>query len=329
VTEMKTDPASTTLNRKGVSMNLSFKLTGKDWIGLYLAALVFYLVPIIGMQFLVRHIPASTSSLAYAYGFLLFAMLSILILLTPILKKFIGRIYIEDKPLAYDGKIGRFVFLNIAYGLLAVITLFIYVPWSVAKVIGYMVGKTAYNGSNLSFNGKGSRLFVLLLLSLVLPMIVFSLATIPFAKDYAGNIGYFIVTQLITFIIIIPYIYYVYKWMVDISYKDYVMRWDTEALESMGTIAREILLSLITIGIYYPVACAKLYEYFVNRTVITQKDSRIFVFKAKFNYLEAWKVIWVQSLLTIITVGIYGAWAYCKIAALFVNNTSISQVKAA
>lgn len=310
-------------------MNLSFRLKGKDWIGLYLAAFVFYFIPIIVAELLMLQNRSNPLYLVFFYGLFLFAMLSILILATPILKKFIGGIYIDDKPFAYDGRTGKFVFLNIGNGLLSIITLAIYMPWYLAKVTRYVVGKTSYNACQLSFNGKGGRLFVLILLTLVIPIIVLSVAMSLFARNYAGNIGIYILTQVVTFFIMIPYIYYAYKWMVDIGYKDYVIKWDTKALECMATIAREFMLSVITIGIYYPVACAKLYEYFMNRTVITRQNSQIFTFKVKFDYFQAWKVILVQSLLTIITVGIYGAWAYCKIAALFINNTSIRQVKTA
>jgi uncharacterized membrane protein YjgN (DUF898 family) len=322
-------------------MNLSFKLTGKDWIGLYLAALVFYFVPIIAMQFQMRHIATNIKNLAYAYGIFLFAMVLMLILTTPILKKFIGSIYIDDKPLAYDGQILRFLLLNIGNGLLSVITLFIYFPWFLTKVIRYIVSRTSFNDSRLSFNGKGGQLFVVLLLTLVVPMILVSVLMMIIITASHGGVGFVgdvgfvainaasVANQIIMFVILIPYVYYVYRWMVNLSYKDYVIRWNTQAIPSMGIILREFVLTLITIGIYHPVAFAKLYQYFMNRTFITQQDRQAFSFKVTFDYFKLWKFIWVQILLTIVTAGIYGAWAYCKGAALFVNNTSIVKVESA
>jgi len=39
--------------------------------------------------------------------------------------------------------------------------------------------------------------------------------------------------------------------------------------------------------------------------------------------MSVWKTVWSPILLKIVNMGIYGAWAYCKVAALFVDNTSL------
>jgi len=313
----------------GRLMNLSFKLTGKDWIGIYLAVLVFYFFPIIGMQIVMRLKPAAMLHPAYSFGTMLFSMLVSLILATPILKKFIGNIYIEDKPFTYEGKISRFFWLNIGNALLSLITLFIYAPWYAARVMRYVVSKTSYKDNPLSFNGKGGHLFVVLLLTFVVPMIFITMIIGFVIRASYGGVGMVAVnianvtTQIVLLFILIPYFYYVYRWMVNFNYKNYLIKWNTTALPSMGVILREFVLTLITLGIYHPVAMARLYEYFMNRTIITQQNSPAFSFRVKFNYFKVWWYIWGQIILTLITLGIYGAWAYCKSIALFINSTSI------
>lgn len=170
---------------------------------------------------------------------------------------------------------------------------------------------------------KGLHLLGLLAATLLFPMILYSTVVAFVAKGLNGNIAFIIINQIFVLLIMIPYIYWVYKWMMNISYKGYLIKWETRSIQSMVKILKEILLTILTIGIYYPVALTKLYEYFVKLTTASQQGNRVYSFNANYNYLSVWKTMWSQFLLTIITLGIYGAWAYCKVAKLILNNTSL------
>ena len=121
-------------------------------------------------------------------------------------------------------------------------------------------------------------------------------------------------------IIVIPYMYFVYKWMVNIDYKNYNVKWETEFWNSCGKIALEILLSVITVGIYYPMAMIKLYKYFTEKTIAQSGEiRRKFGFDA--DNINDFLFIWGQILLTIITLGVYYPWSISKIGKRILSRT--------
>ena len=95
----------------------------------------------------------------------------------------------------------------------------------------------------------------------------------------------------------------------------------------MGKIAIEALLSVVTLGIYLPLATVKLYKYFVERTVARSDESN-----KQFGYdiepKDDFLFIWGQTLLTIITLGIYYPWAFCKVLDRVVGKTYVEEVAA-
>jgi len=108
--------------------------------------------------------------------------------------------------------------------------------------------------------------------------------------------------------------------MVNIDYKNYNIQWETKFWNSCGKLALEILLSIITIGIYFPMAMLKLYKYFIERTIAQSGDiKRKFGFDA--DNINDFLFIWGQILLTIITIGIYSPWSLSKIGTRILNRT--------
>jgi uncharacterized membrane protein YjgN (DUF898 family) len=308
-------------------MNFSFKLKGADWFGLYFAFLVFYFVPAVSMQMLAKAMKENPGDILAIFCLMFVMILAILILATPILRKIISGVYLNDRPLVYSGKTGEFVLFNIGRGLLSLITLGIYFPWYTTRLMKYLFGRTSYDNNFVSFNGKGLNLFGLLLATLVFPMIIYSVAIVSFAKEYSDNIYFAVGSQAIVFLILIPYMYCIYKWSVNFGFKGYSIQWETRAIPSMGMILGQFLLTIITLGIYYPVALAKLYKYFMNQTAARKQGSLGYSFNVSFKYFDVWKTVWAQLLLTIITCGIYGAWAYCRVIKVFVDNTSIKKIE--
>jgi uncharacterized membrane protein YjgN (DUF898 family) len=84
--------------------------------------------------------------------------------------------------------------------------------------------------------------------------------------------------------------------------------------------ALEIFLSIITIGIYYPMAMIKLYKYFTDKTVARSAE-RSLIFGYDIETTDDFLMIWGQTLLTIVTLGIYFPWALCKIGNRIIGKT--------
>lgn len=54
---------------------------------------------------------------------------------------------------------------------LSIITLGIYIPWFIKDITGFFVDNSSYDSETMKFKGKGGKLFVIITLSLVLPII--------------------------------------------------------------------------------------------------------------------------------------------------------------
>jgi uncharacterized membrane protein YjgN (DUF898 family) len=132
--------------------------------------------------------------------------------------------------------------------------------------------------------------------------------------------SYAVIQQVVSGIIMIPYMYLAYRWMVNIKYKSYIIKWETKFWNSCGKIALELLLSVITVGIYFPMAALKLYKYFAERTFAKSGETkRKFGFEA--DNIKDFLFIWGQILLTIITLGIYYPWFICKLGTKILDRT--------
>lgn len=81
----------------------------------------------------------------------------------------------------------------------------------------------------------------------------------------------------------------------------------------------QFLLTCITLGLYAPIAWLKIQGYILSKL---SYDGTAFAFNTD-DGCDFWCLVFVQSLLTIITFGIYAPWAELKISRNVLNRTSI------
>ena len=112
--------------------------------------------------------------------------------------------------------------------------------------------------------------------------------------------------------------------MVNIDYKGYTISWRTNFWNSIGKIAIELILTLITAGIYWPLAMVRLYKYFTKKT-FADSDERTRQFGYDIDQWNDFLFIWGQSLLTMITLGIYYPWALSKVGSRILGKTYLTE----
>jgi len=310
-------------------MNFTFQLTGKKWFGLYLILIVFYLTPVIAMQFISSHMKTHPNDYYAAINSLLLffvAVITILLITVPIMKLFMQNMYFNSKPFSFTGTTSTYVWLNIKGVLLSIITLGIYYPWFMTNLMLFFTGKLNYNKTPFSFNGKAIPLLKTMLLLLVLPMIGYVAVLVLFSKEQENNLTFVIINQTVVMMILIPFTVYMYNWLINVSYKSYTIQWDTPIMETIGIFLREFFFTIVTAGIYFPVALAKIARLLTRQTFIHSDNKTMFQCDATYDYVNVWKTVWIQIILTIITCGIYGAWAYCTIARVYINPVSVVKV---
>ncbi len=314
---------------------LDFTLTGKKLFPVWILFYLLFLAPYsyIILQFhkydeIGGHPPVGIFVLLFLIVLLAYFVMFYLIKMT------IENLEYRGIKVAFSGSFAKFIGTVLLGILLTIITVGIYAAWFIRDLERFFVNNSSYQLKQFEFKGKGGKLFIILLLTL-LPVILISALTgylmalsaysgHALDTDYSGHGFSAVLMQFVIFLIMIPYMYYVYKWMVNIDYGMKNISWETEFWPSAGKIFIEIFLSLITLGIYSPLACVKLYKYFADRTKIIAPES-----KQTFGYdIEPGKdflFLWGQILITIVTLGIYFAWAHCKILKRILGKTYITE----
>jgi uncharacterized membrane protein YjgN (DUF898 family) len=301
----------------------NFTLTGKKFFPVWILFLVLFFVPYMTLVFKMKSIqPGSTASL------LIFPSLLLLLIVALLLTFYLSKIMIEnvaykEKAIVFNGSFGTYLGKVVLGLFLTFITLGIYGAWFITNMHRFFLNNSSYDSQNLEFKGKGGKLFVILLLTLIIPITIVMIVMVSAMiknPDLTQVKSTSIYVQLIMMILMIPYMYFVYKWMVNINYKGYHFSWETNFWNSCGKIALEMLLTIVTVGIYFPLAWLHLYKYFAEKTVATADDRKL-----RMGYdidpLNDFLLIWGQTLLTIVTLGIYYPWACSKMGSRILGKT--------
>ena len=315
--------------------NLSFSLQGRDWWRVYLP----YWIIIIVVEIILQAVGSSSAwgkehtglSIVVQLGLTLVLWIVAMIFSIRFLRIFAPRLSFEGESFAFDGKIGEYVWLNVVGILLSTVTIGVFLPWYMRRVIDYLASKTRWRGTELTFLGRGGRLFVYMLVGVWAPLIALIVVLLSVgmrAPQKEGGPGAVqLVTMLVTFVfvlyILMVFLYLLYKWYVDFSWKDVRVRWETKFWPSFGMVLGQTVLSLITLTVYWPAAFLTLYRYFTVRTVLTRGDAEIG--RLGLEGSRGFGLLWGQTLLTIITLGFYAPWAYANVGRWLIGGTFVER----
>jgi uncharacterized membrane protein YjgN (DUF898 family) len=315
---------------------LDFQLKGKQVLPLWIIFYIIFILPYCLLLFKIRslgnqHDLESSRQVFKMLPLYIPLILAALIWTLYFMKMIIQGISLKETSVKCDYKIGRYLGVVLLGFFLTIITLGIYGPWFMRNLYRFYVNNSSWKEKNFSFLAKGGKLFVIILLSVIVPMILIVLIMVFGLKNTGlsmtdQSVSATIVRQAIFFIILVPYIYLVYKWRVDVKYGEYHVKWDTEFFPSVGKLLVEIVLSIITLGIYLPLAFLRLYKYFAERTRSNLVDNQIVQFGYDIDQLKDFLFIWGQLLLMIITLGIWYPWAMCKVGQRVLGKTYIEKI---
>jgi uncharacterized membrane protein YjgN (DUF898 family) len=258
-------------------------------------------------------------------------LLLYLLFTIPFLRRLVPALSLEGQALEFRGSVGRYLGLNLLGILLSAVTLGIYTPWYAARVTRYLAGETSYRATVWEFTGKGGRLLVILLLSLVLPVaaitVIFSLLLLSrrggFGTEESSSLV-FAVMVVVLLLVIPAYAYLVYRWFFsNLRLGTLAVRWDTRFWPAVGFIFLQLILTLLSAAVYWPGAYIRLYAYFARRTVLDGPEGLRgkvgFDGPAGRGFLQ----VWGQTLLVLITLGIYTPWAMARIGGWFAEHTTL------
>ena len=170
-----------------------FNLTGNKLFPVWLAFLVLFLIPYIFVQYNLQTLKTEDPTQALSnlgnmlqwYGFMFVLLLIEYAIIFYIAKMFIEGMEYKEEKFLFSGTFGQYLGILIPGFLLSIVTLGIYTPWLAAKILRFYSSNTTYKTDSFEFKGKGGDLFVIVLLSVILPLIVVSVVVGIFSAGAA------------------------------------------------------------------------------------------------------------------------------------------------
>lgn len=225
------------------------------------------------------------------------------------------------EAITYDGvavetdyKPARLVGIVLSGVALTFITCGIYAPWFAARLMRYFADGATHKFNTISFRGKGMRLFAYVVLALVVPIAITTLVLgISVVELEQGGIDSFaplivLAVGLLSLLSIALVSVLVMMWSIDFGYGQKVVRCKMPLWQSMWFVAGQVVLIVLTLGLYAPMAELRIYRYVARRTYIIGDGGEEGRFGLVLHPWRDWAWVWVQIVLTIITLGIYTPW---------------------
>ena len=337
---------------------LNFTLKGAQFLPLWIAFFFFFLIP---FYFLTQELSNLTASEVPAGGpstrFFLYLVIVLGVLFTFVFyssRLILQSLEFRGLKVICDFHSGKYIGIIISGLVLSIVTLGIYIPWFIRNIHRFFVHGVVYNSHKFAFRGTGGKLFLIMTLAIFIPFIVVGFIVFTILKD---NIDIRIY-QVMVLSSLVTIIYLTFKWMVVIRYKDYLIRLDTGFFQAMwkiaielvlavflvfiftwlvslstvfwlnfdfvpttGKIIFELVLGVLTLGFYFPMAFIRLFRFFSEHTKSNVVDSKQITMGYDGDQVTDFLYMWKQILLTIITLGIYFPWAFIRIAQRLLSQT--------
>ena len=196
----------------------TFSLEGKDWIKPFV---VYWILTLIlnGVQHPGRwaeEVPTGWSGGASVIFSIILVIVSAIYTIK-FCRIIVPKLSIGEKRFGFGGEEEEFVRINIVGMLLSIITLSIYVPWFIRKVIAYLASETTFDSEHPQFNGKAKTLLKYFILAFLLPLIVIAVLfgiSLGVGTLFTGTEEPEYIVPFLSFIamiVLIPFFYLAYK----------------------------------------------------------------------------------------------------------------------
>lgn len=241
--------------------------------------------------------------------------------------------------LTYDGErfeaeydLGDYLRVVIKGVVLSVITFGIYLPWFMASLMRFYAEGVSHKFNLLSFRSKGMRLLAIVVLSYIVPVMVLALLSelyvgspevvdmMSFAPLWSLIItfGWFFVNSL--------FVVLYYGWCINLTYGDKIVEARMPLWRGALFMVGQMLLIFVTLGLYVPAAMLRMMRYVANHTIVEgDQASKPLRFGMSLRMWRDWGYLWVQTLLLLVTFGIYMPWYYAKVMSRFTSRLYITE----
>jgi len=211
----------------------NFTLKGIQFLPVWIGFFFFFLIPVQLMlgalnELIAIVVPADGASKDF-FLYLIIVLLTSFIFIFFIAKLVIGSIEYNGIKIKCDYNILKYLGVVVSGLFLSIITFGIYIPWFIRNIIRFIVDGTSYNSNSFSFKGEGGRLFVIMTQTifgsfLILGIILFSILD---TRIDIMSPNFILIYEVVVITILVSILYLTFNWMVNIQYKELMIRLDT------------------------------------------------------------------------------------------------------
>ena len=258
-------------------IRFSFDLGGRDWLRLFFPAYVAFVACEIAL-ILVVVIAASVETAEF--GDLVGAWLSYFALAAALVvgsivfqvmasRRFVPAIYVGGEALTFTREVKEALRIAVIGMLLSAFTVGFYGPWFVRRLTAYFYTSTELRGSGIRFRGKRGRLLAICILASLLGTtcgVIGAIIVLPDAID--PRIELAILTVGTWIVILKPCLHLITNWYCGFEWRRYRVYFKGATFgRSCAKILTQALLTVLTVGVYFPAAAVRLIEerWFMSR----------------------------------------------------------------
>lgn len=237
----------------------------------------------------------------------------------------------EGENVKTDYHFGDYMRLTAVGSLLTILTAGIYAPWFCVRLTRYFCEGASWRLRYFGFHAKGMGLFAIITLLFWLPYMVLlgcvmggtmllpteaAPTTTAVLASVVGTIVF--VLWMALFCVVVT------RWMMNLSIGDERVVCDMHVGRATLFLAGQMVLTLLTLGLYTPMMELRLMQYVAENTKVGEGEGARYL-GMRLRAWRDWGYVWLQMLLTIITLGIYLPWYYTKILNRFIPRLYVEE----
>lgn len=231
----------------------------------------------------------------------------------------------NTRRLTFHGTGGSLFGILIVNLFLTLITLGVYSFWGRVRVRQYLLGQTQFEGDRLAYHGTGMELFLGFLKALPIFVALILLQFLPnlLRLGETTALGIKALTVILFFLLIPFIIVAAFRYRLSrTSWRGIRFSFRGQVLDFTKLFVSGSLLSLITLGIYYPIFATKQYGFLLSHAYLGNQK---FAFDGRGRDLIRGYLLGL--LLTLPTLGLYWLWFSANMMRYLASHTTFATTR--
>lgn len=298
----------------------SCSLRGRDWWPAALTSMIAILFALIPFELVLMNLdsphknPLRSLTVAGCFAFGLCLALVVIFVAVRLFKILAPTVSLEDKKLSFVSK---------SRGLAS-----------------FFSGHFEFAGDRIRFTRGGLALFKYFVFGLAVPFALWCFAFFslgpkidalkntpkPDARLIASLSVLDAVVFFLLFFVAIPFGCLMIRWAIEVKTRETQVRFEGAISRAGVFVAIQTLLSIVTLGIYWPVQAIKTWKYFASHAA-WKKQAQTGEEKGSAGFDGSMKkgfaLLWAQAILCALTLGLYFPWAFARCADYFLGHTFV------